>query len=337
MLELLLVLLLAIHLLLMNVAAMAPLFALLLEWRASRTGQSDLAGMGKSLAGWSIVATMLGTMLGLFVVGVLWFLDQQEFFSGLAVVPRRRLLFGIAELAVFVGFMAIYWAGWGRMPRWAHRLFGWLAWLNVVYHFPVLFASVAVLSTRPEVWGDELGYKAFLQVMAEPAALARTVHFLLASIAVTGGLQMLLAQRRLRQLGNEVSDNEEPDSAEVSLLRRLVVWGARWGLAASLVQGGVGLWVLLALPAASQDALLGGDWLGTGLFGTAIFAMLGLLHHLLAVGMGDLEPGATRRAVGLLVLVVVLMVGARQRGRQEAFAANDRHAARPTPAQLSNL
>ncbi len=230
------------------------------------------------------------------------------------------------------------WASIGLVesaPAWAHRFLGWFAFLNLVYHFPPLFSAIAVLSTRPEAWGTELANASFLRVMTEGETLAQTAHFLLASVAVTAALQMLLAQQRLkgRALLDGGAPSGSPTTADAAAAERLVIWGARWVLAVTLLQGVVGLTVLLWLPATAQDALLGGDWLGTGLFATAIFGMLGLLHHFSAVAFGDLEPASTRRSVALLLLVIFCMVGARQRGRQLAVAAHQQQAAAATPGQ----
>src|SRR4051812_48598410 len=141
-------------------------------------------------------------------------------------------------------------------------ILGWLAATNLMYHFPPLFAVISVLSARPHEWTGEVR---FVSWMAEPEVLARTLHFVLASFAMTGLAVMAYALKM-------------PAETDPRDRRRISSWGGWLALVPSLCQLLVGMYVLLELPDESRDRLLGGDLPGTALFGGSILATLVLFH-----------------------------------------------------------
>ena len=80
----------------------------------------------------------------------------------------------------------------------------------------------------------------------------------------------------------------------------------------------VGLYVLLELPQRARDGLLGGDTVGTVLFGVSLVGAIMLMHRLASVAFGETERRNLIGAMALLVLVVVAMVGTRQRAREHS-------------------
>jgi hypothetical protein len=78
---------------------------------------------------------------------------------------------------------------------------------------------------------------------------------------------------------------------------------------------------LLELPDRARDNLLGGDSLGTLLFGVSLVGAIVLMHRLASVAFGETERRNLVSAMALLVLVVVAMVGTRQRARHDKFSA----------------
>jgi len=247
---------------------------------------------------------LVGSLLGAAELGVLSLAGHRPLFEALATLPPSRLWFAGLELLFSLGAMIAYRLLWDRprFPGWLHAGIGFVGGTNLVYHFPALFSIVGVLSERADLWHSEVSFR---RMLIDPETLARGGHFLLASIAVTGLYLAALAARQTART---------PGAAPV--LTRYVTWGARLALLPTLLQFIVGLLVLLCLPNLARDALLGQNLLGTALFGGALIATLGLAHHLAAIALGDLETSALRRAIGLMLLVVVFMVGARWQARQ---------------------
>jgi hypothetical protein len=62
---------------------------------------------------------------------------------------------------------------------------------------------------------------------------------------------------------------------------------------------------------------MGGDLFATGLFLTSIGLALALLHQLAAIALGDVEARPIRRAMVVLVVLMLLMVGTRRRADQQ--------------------
>ncbi|MBL9124258.1 MAG: hypothetical protein JNG90_11540, partial [Planctomycetaceae bacterium] len=294
-------LLLTVHLLAVNIASGAPFVGIWLAARARR-GDGLADTIGRRLARWSLDGLAVGVLLGVALGAILWWLDQEAFFSALAQIEPRRLAFGGLELLVYYGLMAWYLASWGRWQRlgWMHPLIAVVAGTNLVYHFPLLFTVVGLIAERGPAAPASQPFVAWLR---DPELLARVAHFCLASVAVTGAAVMLIARAQARD--GRVSDAD-----------RGAVWGAHLMLWPSLLQLPLGLYVLLQLPERSRDTLLGNDLAATILFGIALLLTLGLMHQLATALLGKLRVEQTPRFVALLGLVVLLMVGARARARQ---------------------
>lgn len=286
----------ALHLLAANVATGAPLVCLWLEVR-ERRGDKAAGLAGRRLARAALGAIWGAMLLGLTAGGLLWLAGDTAFFEALAVIPRGRLEWGLAELAFYVICMEIYVRRWSRLrPLW-HRLLAVLSATNIMYHFPPLFAGIAVARQDPDLLGEVLTYKRLMELFfLNPETLARVAHFLLASFAVTGAALMAVSLRLSR---DGVKDGARPAK-----------WGARLALAVTALQLPSGLFLLMQLPPASQQALMGGDLAATGLLGASLLLTLGLLHHLAAVAFGDTQRKVVLRAMAILGLLVLLMVGA---------------------------
>lgn len=297
MLDLAFILVLAAHLLAMNVATAGPLVCLWLKRREVRLADAEAGRLGVFLAWWSIHALLIGMALGAVATGLLWLSGEERFFQALAIVPRRRLWFGAVELIFFLALMSWYAWAWRSVRRstlW-HPTLAILAATDLIYHFPPLFAVLAVLQGRPALPTEELSYAGFLALMYAPETLARLLHFLLASIAVTGALILIVVYRQ----------GKEP------LSERWIAWSGRLALAPSLLQLLAGVYLLFKLPASQQQRLMGGDWLATGLFATSGVAAFALLHSLSALALGETSRREIARSVWLMAFVVLAMTAAR--------------------------
>jgi hypothetical protein len=295
-LDLFFIFVLAAHLLAMNIATAAPLVCIWLKRRELRHGDEAAGPLGRFLAWQSINGLLLGMALGLLAAWLLWLKGDERFFSALAIVPRRRLWFGVIELVFFLVLMFWYAWAWPRVhrPRLWHPALAILAATDLIYHFPPLFAAITVLQGRP-LPAEELTYSSFLALMYAPETMARVSHFLLASLAVTGALVMGYSLRQ----------------ADAAIAGRLAAWGARLALAASAAQFLAGTWLLLSLPRRQQQLLAGQDSLATGLLAASGVAIIVLLHALASVAQGEASRRQIVRSLLLMGLVVISMTAAR--------------------------
>jgi hypothetical protein len=258
----------------------------------------------------SLAALGLTIVLGLAALGLVSLVRPGPFLQAAGRIPASRYWFGIVELAFyFVCLFGYLWIDKAPRPlsakrRWCLAGLLWLAGTDVAYHFPPLFAMISVMSTRPATGPEPVR---FLAMMFDPEVLAFTLHFLVASVAV-GGLAVTLLARR----GAANESNREAAA-------RLAIAGGRIALMPTLVQLLVGMFVLLQLPDASRELLLGGDWIATGLFGAALVAALALMHRLAAISLGELGRAEVIGSAVLLALVIALMVGAQHRSREMRY------------------
>ena len=308
-----LILVLAAHLLLVNVAMAGPLGALGLEWSGARSGDRDIGAIGRQLAWWSVGSLVLAMLLG----GALLLLesrhDNSRYWQTLQAITPSQLWFAGAELGFYllamIGYLLLH--GATRASRITQRGLAFFSATNLMYHFPPLFTALSMISTRPELQGAPLDRAALRELMLESAVIARVSHIWLASLAVLGLAMMACAWRRHRQ---------EPRVAEdAGGCLRVVGWGARLALATSLLQLPVGLWVLGELR--SYDSLLGADLVATVLFAVSLLGVLRLLHLLAAVALGDHETRQVVESIALMLIVVTLMTGVLHRVDRHADAA----------------
>ena len=158
---------------------------------------------------------------------------------------------------------------------------------------------IAILFEQREIAYGTLDHHTYLQVLLTGNALARVVHVLLASFAVTG-----LA---LSRIGALQTKSELPEAIGVAQL------GGKIALGASLLQLPVGVWVLFALPQAQSQRIMSS---GTAiLFGIAVVTALWLMHQLAMVALGDVSRRRLSVATLIMALVVVLMTATLQCSR----------------------
>jgi hypothetical protein len=160
------------------------------------------------------------------------------------------------------------------------------------------------LSTRPP---QVAGSVRFVGLLMDPEVFARAVHFVVASVALAGALLMRAAARR----------TPIHDVAMEQIKRR----GAQVALFATILQFPIGIAVLVALPAASRDGLLGDDMLTAALFGLSLGAVVVLMHKLAATAFGKTTPRDAASALAWLGLTIVLMTAVRHYARKPLYPA----------------
>jgi hypothetical protein len=247
-------------------------------------------------------------ILGAAGLGLLWSMDREAWFEAARQIPQRRYWYGLVELGFSLACLAVCLrlaargpaAGSGGRFKTRFTLL-LLAGTNLAYHFPPLFAAIGVLSTRPAGFGHEVR---FVALLADPEILARTLHHLLAALAVAGGAIMVGALRWKAA--------DEGDAR-----RRVAAWGGRIALAAVAGQLLAGLHLLFELSPAARQSLMGEDARASLLFAAALLTTVVLLHRLAAISFGDGEPRQIVLSAILIGLAMLLMVAARHRTRQE--------------------
>ncbi len=190
-----------------------------------------------------------------------------------------------------------------------------MAATDLMYHFPPLFATISTMSMKPKLQLVPLDRPLYWELLLQGETLSRVAHHLLASVAVAATFGMLLRAPRAATAPGE-PDANRPAAPEPSAHR---MWLARIALVATLLQLPVGVWVLMAMPLAMQQQLMGQDWLATLLFGASVVSALGLMHHLAIVSLGDTGRGPIARTALLMFLTVLMMSAAFHRARRQTF------------------
>jgi hypothetical protein len=305
-LDLFLVLLLALHLLLVDVAMAGPLVCIWLEWRGTRLANSASNDLARRLARVATQALVGGVLLGMILLAVRWASDDRGYFRAAAMIPASRLWFGLAELFFYLACMFAYLQFWDRLRAWrfVHRMLAVAASSNLMLHFPALFVIISVVSRRNLIGDEPLDRAGYWQLLLDREVVSRVVHVWLSSMAVTGVILMALAQR----IG--------PASDKTVGQQRLVQYGAWLALIATVLQVPVGMWVTLEMPESARESLFGGDLVASSLFGISLLLVLYMAHTLSAVVQGDSSSAHVRRTLLAAAAIVLLMVGTRWRAQQ---------------------
>jgi hypothetical protein len=334
-LELATVLFFASHLLAVNLAMGGPLLCLWLQCRGVRHNEATARVLDRQLAAWSQIALGVGILLGGVLLALLWLLDSGPYLAAVRMVPRDRLIYALLELLFSFACMGWY----SRLARrrlttpgpssTSRHMLTWVLAIatasNLMLHFPVLFAILAVISHRPELWDRSLDRTLYHALFFDPEVVSRVVHVWLAAIATASVAVMLLSERILKR--------SEPGDAQ-SAARRLIAAGARTALVASLLQLPVGLWLLFVLPQASAGPIWDGDLATLLLLGSAVLLAMLLLQQLAGVALGDFGSAQVRRCAATLGVVVLLMCGTVHRLQRLAGVAAAQAKAQPDIAGL---
>lgn len=316
-----------------------------LDWRERR---DPLAGhSGRSLAAWSLGLYLLGMILGLVLGWLHWSPEYVQHLHRL----HSKVYFGGWELLFSLVLMVSHWLWWRWKPttiaalRLIRMFLAFLASTNLLYHFTFLFIVLSDLDSLGRDAPEVIDAAAFRGLMSDPAVYTRALHFILAAFAVAGAAMMAISLRRANQpRANEAAPRDAKHDATgerpaPSADNRDAVWGARWALVPTLLQVFVGFWFMTQLPAPALRRLMGGDLIGTLLFGASLLLAFHLMHRLAGVAMGDRDRSSIHRAVSLMVVVVVLMTGTLERAlpSRVLYPRTEKPAVEVTHTLTSNL
>lgn len=333
------VLVFAAHLLAVNLAMAGPLLCVWLEWRGARRSDEAARRLELSLARWSLAAFVAGVLLGAVLLGLLWVGEAAAYFAAIRTLPADRLGFAAGELLFYLACQGCYcrlarrrWLAatpaWstaaamsndGRLTtgpprRGLSRLLGLAAASNLMYHFPALFAMLAVIRSRPELWDRTLDRGLYHALLFDPQVFSRMLHVWLAAVA-TAGLVLMWRAARLTAV-SELSPGTPEQAApagDTSTERRVAATGACGALAATLAQMPVGLWVLFELPGPAAAPLWDGDVLVLAMLAGAVALSMWLLQQLAGAALGDCQLAAVHRCLWTTAAVVLLMCGVVER------------------------
>lgn len=332
MLDLLQILVMALHLTAVNAAFGGPILALWLYIRSRRRNDLLADAVGLRLLRGSMHGLYTGMVLGV-VAAWLWYLAQpREVIIAFESLPRSRYYFTIAEL----GFSAVCFEAWIVLWRTGSRRAGLgyflaaMAITNTIYHFPTLFSILSVLSTRPAATELPLRY---VQVLVDPEVVARVTHFTLASLAVAGAMLMALAMAKPKLLAKDLPPTSEGAAAIADLATasaRLKARGAQIALVATLLQWPVGVVVMLQLPESARDTLLGYHVAVTSLFALSLGAVVMLMHRLATASFGETSAAEVRSGLLWLGITIAMMTAVRHLSREPLYLT-----ARPAVASVA--
>lgn len=316
----------AAHLLAMNLAMAGPLLCVWLEWRSVRRVDPVSRRLEWSLARWSLWAFVAGTALAGALLGLLWLVGSSSYFAALETLPADRLGFAAAELVFYLVCQGWYcllarrrWlalsspesaSGVSPPRRVLSRVLALAAASNLMYHFPALFAMIAIIRARPELWDQTLDRALYRSLLLNPEILSRIAHVWLAGLATAGvALMWLAARSAVSSAAAESTANPEQPPSDAGASARVAATGARVALAATLAQMPVGLWVLFELPGPAAAVLWNGDVPGLAMLAGGVALSMVLLQQLGGAAFGDVEAAAAQRCGWTMAAVVLLMCG----------------------------
>jgi len=315
--EIIVALILGAHLLCVDLAAAGPLVCLWLDRKEGR-GDEEAGRAGRFLLKASLHALLVGTLLGVVAGCFLWDAQYREQLMRLA----SRVHFGVWEWLFSLVLLYLYRLSWRdattccgakRRLRWFLPL---LASTNLLYHFPPLFLIFSQLNPA----GAELTSAEFRARLVDGYVVARTVHFCLAALAVSGITLIIYTLKK--------GGSAETTEATYQPAR----WGARLALVATLLQLPVGIWIILQMGPAAQRTVMGGSLITTGLFVASLIGALALMHCLSVLAFGAFQRVLAVRTISLMILVILLMTLISRQSRQQEAAWRE---APPEPVSIA--
>lgn len=288
---------LSIHLILMNFASVAPLLAIWLDVRSTRQGNEQIASIGRTIGLWSILALILGILVGLIQGVLIWLQGDEVYFQAVDSVWDSKIIYGFWEIAFSIVCIAGYLAWWRfakRAQTWQRvlsRLLAVLAATNLLYHFPTLFTILGLIARGEVEVEAPVDSSQFRSLLVHGEVIWFTLHFWFASFAVSGVITGMMCLRKL-------PEGERESTAGTAFLIALI---------STLLQIPVGFVLTTTLNSAQQSRLMGGDTLCTAMFALSVGLAFWLMHHLAGLAFFDRSRSKANMALLTLAGTIVLM------------------------------
>lgn len=287
---------LAIHLLSVDLAMAAPMVMMVMEWRSRRDPAA--AALLPKLGFLSVKTLTLGALTGLVHGYLLW----SDSYAQVILATGSRWKASIGEFAFSFILILLCWIWQKRAarsgntsvagPRWrAFLLF--LAGTNLIYHFPLFFEILAYLRREgaPETALTSAEFRALL---VQPEITSRALHVILSGFAVTGVVLAWMTERRWAS----ASEEERP------AWRTWYRTGIHLACWPTFAQAIVGTWVALTYSRAGLMRMAGGELGATLAVIASAITILGLLHILTkALISRDIQRFGARAGVVMAAVV----------------------------------
>ncbi|MBA2117287.1 hypothetical protein [Bremerella alba] len=288
---------LSLHLILMNLASVGPLLSIWLDARSCRQDSEEIASVGRTIGWWSVLALLLGMVMGLIQGVLVWLQGNDAYFQAIESIWDSKIIFGFWEIAFSlvctIGYL-VWWRYGKRPKRWQRFLSRFLAILaatNLLYHFPTLFTILGLVARGEVDVESPIDSGEFRSLLLHGEVIWFTLHFWFASFAVSGLVTGMLCLRKL-------PENQREPTAAVAFTIAVVP---------TLLQIPVGFVLTTTLNSAQQSRLMGGDSLCTAMFALSIGLAFWLMHQLAGLAFFDRSTRKANMAMMTLAGTIVLM------------------------------
>jgi hypothetical protein len=282
-----------LHVIPMNLVLGGGLTSFLTELLGRKRKSDNHRRLARSFARMIPVAVAFAITLGVAPLLFLQVLYGQLFYTSTILMAWPWLSVIALVILGYYGFY-LYYYRWERLP--AARLWVVLGSAVLFMAVALIYSNAVTLMLRPETFASRYltaGAGSHWN-LGDPTAIPRYLHFLVGSFAVTGLFVVIYGLGQLR--------------TDESYGRWALRYGAGWFIGATIVQMGVGIWFLVALPRDVMLLFMGGSILGTVLLALGIMLpILSLMLVLLASRSPRPRPMAWT-GIGVLAVTLVVMV-----------------------------
>jgi cytochrome bd-type quinol oxidase subunit 2 len=282
----------SIHISTACLAAAGPLLAAWLHSVAAR-GNDHARQVGLRIVTWSLISLAVALGAGL-LLGFQNHLAEENYGQLLAAL-RAKMEWGIAELFFSVILIVIFWRWWQRTPQLGRGrsllrcTLAVLAATNLLYHFPLLFAVMDQLRTDPSLMGGGITSSEFRQLIIVPIVYTKAIHVILAGVALACLAIMIV----------DSPDGQESTTITTSAARILLV--------TLLLQLVVGIWMLMVMPPAQRDSLIGMAGPAPWLLALAVILWVALNQAVIPIAGGEKSGSRPRWLLGIMFVLLLVM------------------------------
>ncbi|MEM8865707.1 MAG: hypothetical protein AAGF31_09225 [Planctomycetota bacterium] len=300
------------HLLAGALAGTGPL--LVAGLRCVPSLRQDDQGVLRRVAVASLLAMIVGVVLGFLSGGILWGAADEAYRKAVLRFPPQTYTLLAAEWCFTLVLYGIYLTWWTRLAKrpLLHGAIALVAATNLLYHFPTFMTVLGAVAGDPSLASEaEITRPVFRRLLLTPDLFWKVTHFWSLSVLVAG-VAVLWSATCSRH--RTVAKAEAP-RRDASCESAAVIAGGVAGLVGVMLLMVSGMATLVQLPALQQRALLGGDVNATVAFVAGVMMAIGLGKLLLSAATGEASPRLVRWTVTLTVVAVAYMAWAAQQAQ----------------------
>ena len=307
------IVLLALHLICMNLSGGLPVLAAWLHRQGNRKekGASDPAmeQVARDAIWQALVMLFVGIGLGFGLAGVMW-LDNDRGLFEIFPAFAYKIYWGLAELVFYVACLGIYLSlatdrfRESSVASGFRYLLAILAATNLLYHFPPLFAVMSRSAQSPQAFSHVVYASQFRLLLLQDQVMPLMLHVYLAVLAVAP----ISTPSKLPP----TDASPPPPPQRMMAAKRLM----GISLIATLAQLPVGVWLLMRFDAVGQSRLMGSDLAGTICLGLSVLLAFRLMHQMASATFGSPTRHESRQVGTTLLLIILLMTAALRRAEE---------------------